>query len=150
MAESNLEVALTKNICPACASQIDGDIVMNTLLTPRAAKQVKELHGKATGWKFCPECQAAKDAGAVFLVEIDPDKSKINEDGKINLEGAYRTGRIWGITRDAFCRIFDAQEAQDDIVFIDKDVADKIGLVGTTVPPTHPEGSQTPVQSSGT
>lgn len=136
MSGSNFEVALTKNICPACAAQTDGDLLINKLLTPHAARQVKELHGKATGWRFCPECQKAKDAGAVFLVEIDPEKSTV-KDGKVDLEGAWRTGRIWGITHDAFCQIFDAESVPNDIVFIDNQVAEKIGLAVPDQPPSQ-------------
>lgn len=136
MSMSNFEVALTKNICPACATQTDGDLIMNTLLTPRSANAVKNMHGKVTGWKFCEECQKAKDAGAVFLVEVDPEKS-IVKDGKIDLKDAWRTGRIWGITHDAFCRIFDVESVPEDVVFIDNQVAEEIGLAVPDQPPSQ-------------
>jgi hypothetical protein len=132
MENNNFEVALTKTACPICAKKEDGDLVLNKRIDRYSAAQVKKLHGQVVGWKICNECEEAKNKEAFFLVEIDPSKSEIT-DGKISPEGAYRTGRIWGIKREAASRIFGKPIQDNDFMtFIDTEVAEKIGLPSPT------------------
>jgi hypothetical protein len=132
MENNNFEVAITKTACPICTKQEDGDLVLNKRLNRYSAAQVKKLHGQVVDWKICNECEEAKNKGAFFLVEIDPSKSEIT-DGKISPEGAYRTGRIWGIKREAVSRIFGKPITDKDLIaFIDPETAAKIGLTSPT------------------
>lgn len=123
--EPCLEVALTKDQCPFCAEVSDGALVMNSILTAGHAAKVKKLHGQVTGYKPCSRCQQALNDGAVFLVEVDPAKSTV-VDGKLTQETAHRTGRLWGIKREAAERLLG--EGLPDMVFIDPEAVVKIGL----------------------
>lgn len=86
---NNFEVALVKEICPACCKEMDGPIIMNSLLTEKCANEVKELHGKVVGFsdKFCEECQKYADDG-IILIGIDESKSD-------NMKNPYRTGHFY-------------------------------------------------------
>lgn len=132
MENNNFEVAITKTACPICAKKEDGDLVLNNRIDRYSAAQVKKLHGQVVGWKICNECEEAKNKGAFFLVEVDPSKSEI-KDGKISPEGAYRTGRLWGVKREAASSIFGRPITDKDLIaFIDPETAAKIGLTSPT------------------
>ena len=123
---TNFAVALTKDLCPACGKAHDGAIVMNTRLYESAARKVEALHGQAIAYRMCSACQEALDQGAVFLIEIDPARSRLSDDGaRVRPEDAFRTGRAWGVKRDAVQRIFGAA---CDLQFIDPEVAEYLGL----------------------
>ena len=94
---NNLEVSLVKELCPVCGKEMDGPIIMNTVLTEKHAKKVRDLHNKVIGFAdhCCEECAKYKDE-AVFFVSIDASKS--NND---SLENLYRTGKIIGIKKEA-------------------------------------------------
>lgn len=94
---NNLEVSLVKELCPVCCKEMNGPIIMNTVLTEKYAKNVKDLHNKVVGFAnhCCEECAKYKDE-AVFFVSIDESKS--DHDSLINL---YRTGKISGIKKDS-------------------------------------------------
>ena len=70
---NNIEVALAKELCPICYKKMDGPILINSLLTEKAAQEVKNLHGKVIGISpdACEECSKYKDS-ALFLISIDP------------------------------------------------------------------------------
>lgn len=65
---------------------------MNSLLSEKAAKEVKNLHGKTVGYSdhACKECAKYKDK-ALFIIGIDAEKSK---------KEPWRTGDITGINKD--------------------------------------------------
>ena len=97
MKTNNLEVSLVKELCPVCGKEMDGPIIMNTVLTEKHAKKVRDLHNKVIGFAdhCCEECAKYKDE-AVFFVSIDASKSSKNF-----LEELYRTGKISGIKKEA-------------------------------------------------
>lgn len=86
---SELEVALVKELCIICTKEVDGSIIMNSVLTEKHAREVKELHGKVVGLaeEPCEDCK--KDMEEYFiLIGFDEEKSDLE-----NLpEGFYRTG----------------------------------------------------------
>lgn len=122
----DFEVALAKEICPACGETHDGPILMNTLLTPNNAAKVRELHGKPIGFHMCNRCQEIIDNGGIFLVEIDPEKSSGKPGDTLKQEDAYRTGRMWGIKSEALAKVFNIP--LQPIMFIGPDVAEQLGL----------------------
>jgi len=85
---NNLEVSLTKELCPACLKEMDGAIVMNSILTEKHAKEVKELHGKVVGFsdKFCGKCQEYADNG-IILIGFCESKTE-------DMSNPYRTGHF--------------------------------------------------------
>ena len=86
----NLEVSIVKYLCPICGKVAEEGIIMNSLLTEKNAKEVKDLHNKAIGYAdhACSECKQYKDK-VVFFIGIDEEKSTKEE--------PYRTGQVVGI-----------------------------------------------------
>ena len=125
MSAENFAVALTKTQCPACGEIADGPIVLNKLLTAKAAKEVKELQGKVIELELCSRCKAVvEQQGGTLLVEIDPAKSTV-VDGKIKFENAWRTGRVWGIKKEAALRLLGVDQP---LVYIEPELAETLGL----------------------
>ena len=126
---NNLEVSLVKELCPVCCKEMDGPIIMNTVLTEKHAKKVKDLHNKVVGFAnhCCEECSKYKDE-AVFFVGIDASKSS-----KDSLENLYRTGKISGIKKEAdiiksFKDYIVTIEDSTQIIFIDEEFGKKLGV----------------------
>ena len=129
MKTNNLEVSLVKELCPVCCKEMDGPIIMNSILTEKYAKNVKDLHNKVIGFAdhCCEECSKYKDR-VVFFVSIDASKSS-----KDSLENLYRTDKISGIKKEA-----DIIESFKDyvitikdgtqIVFIDEETGKNLGI----------------------
>ena len=125
----NLEVALVKELCPVCGKEMDGPIILNSILTANEAKKVKDLHHKVIGFAdhCCKECSKYKDE-AVFFVSIDESKSSGG-----SLENLYRTGKISGINKDIdmikqFKDYIITIKDGTQIVFIDENAGKKLGL----------------------
>ena len=117
---NNLEVALTKTLCPVCLKEQDGDLILNSKLTEKAANEVKQLHNKVVGYgDLCDECKIAIGDG-IYLIGVDESKSE-------NKNNPYRSGEIFGITKEAFNRIFN-QENKLQWTFCEREVFKQIGL----------------------
>ena len=126
---NNLEVALVKELCPVCGKEIDGPIILNSILTENEAKKVKDLHNKVVGFAnhCCEECSKYKDK-AVFFVSIDESKSS-----KDSLKNLYRTGKISGIKKEAdiiksFKDYIVTIEDGTQLIFIDEEFGKKLGV----------------------
>ena len=129
MNNGNLGVALVKELCPVCGKEIDGPIILNSILTENEAKKVKDLHNKVIGFAnhCCEECSKYKDK-AVFFVSIDESKSS-----KDSLENLYRTGKISGIKKEAdiiksFKDYIITIEDGTQLIFIDEEFGKKLGV----------------------
>ena len=129
MNNGNLGVALVKELCPVCCKEIDGPIILNSILTENEAKKVKDLHNKVIGFAnhCCEECSKYKDK-AVFFVSIDESKSS-----KDSLKNLYRTGKISGIKKKAdiiksFKDYIITIEDDTQIIFIDEEFGKKLGV----------------------
>lgn len=128
MKNSNLEVALVKECCPACTKEMDGSLVMNTRLTPGEAKKVKELHGKVVGFakNFCEECLKLAEQGIIF---IGVDESKTED-----MRNPWRTGLFVVVKEDVVKNIVSDSGMLESILkkrmtYISQDVAEAIGLI---------------------
>ena len=129
MKTNNLEVSLVKELCPVCCKEMDGPIIMNSILTEKHAKNVKDLHNKIIGFAdhCCEECSKYKDE-AVFFVSINASKSS-----KDSLENLYRTGKIIGIKKEAdiiesFKDYIITIKDGTQIVFIDEETGKNLGI----------------------
>lgn len=122
----NLEVSIVKYLCPICGKVAEEGIIMNSLLTEKNAKAVKDLHNKAIGFAdhACKSCKEYKDK-VVFFIGIDVDKSTKEE--------PYRTGQITGVKKDSLL----VNQSKDYIktlkdgskyCFISEEVGKSIGL----------------------
>ena len=125
----NVEAVIVKTLCPVCCAEIEDSIVMNTLLTEEAAKEVKELEGKVVGFSdhCCEDCAKHKDE-VVYFVGIDASKSSKN-----SLEELYRTGKISGIKKEAdiiesFKDYIITIKDGTQIVFIDEETGKNLGI----------------------
>lgn len=129
--EKPFEVSLCKEICLICGKEVDGPIVMNSILTEHHARKVKELHGKVIGFaeKPCKECQS--DLNKAFLF-IGFDESKSDLD---NLpEGFYRTGHIVGTKKDIplvqeFVKKHQPKALEKGYVFMPHTIMAEFGLI---------------------
>ena len=126
---NNLEVSLVKELCPVCGKEIDGPIILNSILTENEAKKVKDLHNKVIGFAnhCCEECSKYKDK-VVYFVSIDASKSSKN-----SLEELYRTGKISGVKKEAdiiksFKDYIVTIEDSTQIIFIDEEFGKKLGV----------------------
>ena len=129
MSNSNLGVALVKELCPVCCKEIDGPIIMNKRLTKPQKQKVEEMNGKVIGFAdhCCEECAKYKDK-AVFFVSIDESKSSSD-----SLKNLYRTGKISGIRKEAdiikrFKDYIVTIEDGTQIVFIDENGGKELGI----------------------
>lgn len=119
----NFEVSLVQYACPVCGKSCEDAVVMNKILTEDNAKKVKDLHKKIIGYSdhLCEECSKYKE-NAVFLIEIDSEKSDMK-----SMETMYRTGKYATIKSDSKL-VKDAEnfiiKLKDNakIIFIDKDI----------------------------
>ena len=121
MNKNNFELALMKEHCPICAKETGSSIIMNKKLTPKAAREVKELHGKHT-WanKPCEECEEMKEKAFIFII-CDLEKS---EDQK----NPYRTGEIFGIKKEEAEEMFAPEFLTKGIAYVDYRDAEQMGL----------------------
>lgn len=108
-------VALAKELCPICAKEMDGPILMGSVLSKKNAQRVNELNGKVIGWspKPCPECQKHIDAGVFFVVGVDIEKS--NDEDEL-----YRTGTIIGLKYDCdFVKSLTEEQRKHNAIYMD-------------------------------
>lgn len=108
-------VALAKELCPICAKEIEGPIVMGTVLSKKNAQKVNEMNGKVIGWspKPCPECQKFIDDGIFFVIGIDIEKST-------DEEGLYRSGHLVGLKSDCdFVKSLSEKEKEHHAIYMD-------------------------------
>jgi hypothetical protein len=123
---NNLEVALTK--CFFC--QEDSDIIMNTKLTPKYAKAVKEMHGKVVGMNPCSKCTEYMKQGIILISIRDGEEKELNKSITPN---PYRTGG-WIVVKEEYIkRVVTDKKLADWILkwrfsFIPDQVWDTLGL----------------------
>lgn len=127
MNESNLGVALTKELCVVCTKELDGNILMNKVLTKGMAKKVEDMHGKVVGFsdKPCPECLEVVGDG-VYIIEVN---EQLTED----MSNPYRTGKQWGVKKVVLERAVSdkamlEQTLKKQACFMPIEVCEHIGL----------------------
>lgn len=108
-------VAMGQHVCEVCGVKFEsGEILLHKML-----RDIPD-NKRVTGWGICPEHQELNDKGYVHLVEADEKKSTFLENGNMSREGAYRTGRIIHMKREAASHIFNVElPAELPMVFID-------------------------------
>lgn len=123
MKEKELGIALIHEICIVCGKETNEQIIMNQILSPKNAKDVKSMHKKAIGYSNepCDECSELMTKGFIFIEydkRLTPDKTN-----------PYRTGNLWVITFDAVKRMnMNEATIKNGFAMIDSDTAEKIGL----------------------
>jgi hypothetical protein len=122
MTNDNLEVALTKSVCPACGKTFDDALVLNTRLTPAHADKVRELQGKVIDLRPCSACKDMLDDDMICLIEIAPPFPEPLANGNFNPSEVNRTGRMFWVKRHAAQHCINTEIR--DIMFIDQETAD--------------------------
>ena len=121
---SRIGVALVKELCPVCAKEIDGPIIMNSRIGPKIAEKVEAMHGKIIGYskKPCEECSENMKV-AFMLVVCDLSKTT-------DKNNPYRTNQIFGIKKEAVERLLGDNKKTLDagVAFIGIEEAKQIGL----------------------
>ena len=90
---SNFEVALTK--CYFCGE--GADIIINRLLTKKAAQQVALLHNQVISRELCPKCKEYMKQG-IIVITFDDSKTPPNTSSTDDL---YRDGGFYVIKDEA-------------------------------------------------
>jgi hypothetical protein len=95
--EKTFSAALVKELCIICTKEIDGPIIINTILSVSAATKVENMNGKVVGFAEnpCKECQDNLQKAFLFI-SYDEEKSDLER----LPEGFYRTGYIVGTKKD--------------------------------------------------
>lgn len=121
-------VQMERAICPVCGIKHEhGGILISKHLRSIPEKQT------VTHYALCPDHQKLFDDGYVALVGIDPAKST-SSSGRMELEDAYRTGRLAHLRRSAYARFFPDNPIDDDLplVFVDDEVIDMLMAAEST------------------
>ena len=63
MSENKIGFALVHEICPICGKPMNEQILMNSILSKKYAKEIENVHGKAIGYSktACEDCSKYKD-----------------------------------------------------------------------------------------
>ena len=114
-------VSMEQRICNVCGIKHSYDC--GILIDKRLEKSMD--HETLVGYGLCEEHSELQKQGYVFLVVIDPAKSKVvNEDRVLKMENAYRTGELVSIKKEVADKLFDVNI--QDIMFIDEEACEKI------------------------
>jgi hypothetical protein len=119
MAEKQLDIALVHELCPIDLQPMNEHIMMDTRL--RTTTPLHDaVHGKAVGYSkhLCDKHKAEIGTG-IYLIEVDKAKSD-------SMENPYRTGRIVGISRDAFERWFNVPAPENQWAFVESPIVENI------------------------
>lgn len=81
MSENKIGFALVHEICPICGKPMNEQILMNSVLSKKYAKEIENVHGKAIGYSktVCEDCSKYKDE-AVMCIAIDEAKGYYKKD----------------------------------------------------------------------
>ena len=122
MEDKNFEVAIIR--CYFCGKE--KGLIMNSLLTSKAAKAVKECNGKAFDLIPCDDCKKLMEQG-VMLFEIEAVPTDPSQPPE-------RTGRMAVVKDSAFDnfpdRDFAKQVLKRRFGFIQKEYWEQMGLGG--------------------
>lgn len=66
MSENKIGFALVHEICPICGKPMNEQILMNSVLSKKYAKEIENVHGKAIGYSktACEDCSKYKEEAA--------------------------------------------------------------------------------------
>ena len=111
-------VSMEQKVCEVCWEVFDtGSILMDRRLENSMG------HKTVTGMGLCQEHKKLFDDGYVALVEIDPEKSTINN-GVVEFSGAWRTGNVAFIRREQANVMFDGKIGTRAMVFVQPELMD--------------------------
>ena len=85
MSENKIGFALVHEICPICGKPMNEQILMNSVLSKKYAKEIENVHGKAIGYSktACEDCSKYKQKQVSVLQLL---KQKVNQINLIELD----------------------------------------------------------------
>ena len=110
-------VSTEQRVCVVCGKTYD----TNTILLDTRLRDSMERH-TVTGFGMCPDHEKLRDDGYIALVGADEAKSEFLPNGNVKPEGAYRTGLVAHLKREAFDRVFDIPAPEDGVLFCTDEV----------------------------
>ena len=116
-------VNIERACCPVCG-KVHTDSKDTGILIHKGLREIPD-EKTVTGYALCKEHQEQVDDGFIHLVEVDESKSTLRENGNLNPEDAYRTGKLCAIKKEVALQIFDTKKLPE-MVFVDGEVIDKI------------------------
>jgi hypothetical protein len=134
-----LPIALTKQACQICWKTFDRDILIHQNLLIDGEQFKKQFHGKVTGFLDypCDECKTKLNEKYLPVIIIDPEKSTVNLNNRINPGNEYRMYPVMFVKIDALSKIFEEEIIdevlqrieKDRFLLIDEEASKKIGLI---------------------
>ena len=119
---SKSHVSLEQKICPVSGKTFDsGAILFDTRIRGGKLMESMERH-TTTGIEISPEVQEQLDKGFVAMVGVDESKSQRMPNGNLNPEGAYRTGKIAYVKKEAAKDIFNMDVDNIPFAYCDDEV----------------------------
>jgi hypothetical protein len=110
--EDKSYVTMERKVCIVCGKEYE----TNALLLDKHLRNKFDKH-TTTGFGMCEEHKKLEEDGYIALVECDESKSKVDENGTIKPENAYRTGRIAHLKKEKAMEIFNQE--LPSVVFAD-------------------------------
>jgi hypothetical protein len=110
-------VTVEQRVCPVCGHRHD----TGTVLLDRRLRPVFEHH-TTTGWGFCSDCEAKRQAGYIALVAV----RDVPGAATVKPEDVYRTGRIVHVRAAVWPRIFNAPAPPRGFGFCPDEVIDRL------------------------
>ena len=108
MSREKQSVAIVHHLCPICAKQDKGGILIHMRIG-----DLSQVHNQNVGWEVCNDCKQAIDNGAIMLIVVDESRSgeDLNDPSQW-----YRCGHVFGVREEYIRRVFSSKELVDDIV----------------------------------
>jgi hypothetical protein len=115
-------VSMGQHKCPVCCK----DYGSGEILLDRRLRNSLERH-TVTGWgDLCPDCMKLHEDGYVALIACDDELSDKTSDGNVKFDGAYRTGNVAHLKREAAGRMFNVDISDHKFVFVQDEVIDML------------------------
>ena len=113
-------VSMEQHVCPVCGAVHD----TGAILLDKRLRESLERH-TLTGRSLCPQCTERAESGMIALVGVDPERSAPpTENGNMDPNHAYRTGRIAWLRREIWSQLLDAPLPDVSMVFVEDGVLD--------------------------
>ena len=126
---NEIGVALVKEACPGCLTEMDGGLIMNRKIGNKAAnKRLNDMNGKVVGIAdhFCEECEEWSKKG-IIIITVDEKKTD-------DISNPWRTGGFFVLKDDYIKKLMDESPAllertlKHRMCYMPHEVAEGIGL----------------------
>jgi len=113
-------VTMEKKVCAICLQEYD----TNVLLLDRRLRKTFDRY-TTTGYGICPDHQKKLNEGYVALLGVI-EEPIVNEQGKVKIESAQRSGEYALIKKEACAKIFAQDVDIKDMCFVHQELINKL------------------------